>query len=323
MHLFSWLHKRRSGRPQSRRTPGRKPTLRFRPQLETLERRDVPSTLTVTNNLDSGAGSLRAEIAAANPGDTINFAPSLDGQTITLTSGQLVLNHSLTIDGPGAGQLAISGGLTWRQLGRVRQPEPFVGNSSRVFEVIGAGTNVTLSGLTITDGSGRSVGTLEGGAILNIDGSTLTLSGCTVSNSFAYYGGGIYNYGATLNLVNSTLSGNVASVVNDISGAGEGGGLYSAGSGQISMTDCTLSGNSCNYQGGAVWIAGTTMTIDGYTVTGNTSAYPGAIYDYQVADTLTVTDTVFSGNTPYAPGHNAILTAITGPWTNGGGNTFA
>jgi hypothetical protein len=53
----------------------------FRPTLEALEDRWVPSTLTVRNTLDSGAGSLRADIAAAHNDDTIVFAPSLDGQT--------------------------------------------------------------------------------------------------------------------------------------------------------------------------------------------------------------------------------------------------
>lgn len=107
MQLFSWLHKQLTGRPVTQRAAGRKPTLRFRPQLETLEGRDVPSTLTVTNILDSGAGSLRAEIAAAQPNDTIVFAPSLKGQTITLTGGELVINKSMSIQGPGAGQLTI------------------------------------------------------------------------------------------------------------------------------------------------------------------------------------------------------------------------
>src|SRR6516225_655304 len=108
MYLFSWLHKRLTGRPQTRRTPGHNPTLRFRPQVETLEHRDVPSTLTVTNNLDSGAGSLRAEIAAARSGDTIVFAPSLDGKTITLTHNELDITKNLTIQGPGAGQVTVS-----------------------------------------------------------------------------------------------------------------------------------------------------------------------------------------------------------------------
>src|SRR5262245_12058244 len=105
MQLFSWLHKRMTGRPQTRSTPARKPVPRFRPQLETLEGRDVPSTLTVTNNLDNGAGSLRAEIAAAKSKDTIVFAPSLKGEAITLTSGQLEISKSVTVQGLGAGLL--------------------------------------------------------------------------------------------------------------------------------------------------------------------------------------------------------------------------
>src|SRR5271166_4414107 len=94
---FSWLQKRMTGRPQTRRTPGRRPPVRFRTRLEALERRDVPSTLTVTNNGDTPFGSsLRAEIAAAHAGDTIVFAPSLDGQTIQLGS-QLMITKSLNI----------------------------------------------------------------------------------------------------------------------------------------------------------------------------------------------------------------------------------
>src|ERR1700756_3838541 len=86
-----------------------RPERRFRPTLEGLEDRWVPSTLTVTNNLDTGKGSLRAEIVAAKNGDTIVFAPSLNGQTITLTSGELLINKNLTINGPGAGALTVSG----------------------------------------------------------------------------------------------------------------------------------------------------------------------------------------------------------------------
>src|SRR6516165_10518861 len=71
-------------------------------RLEALEDRWLPSTLTVLNNLDSGGGSLRAEVAAASSGDTIVFNKSLVGQTITLTSGDLAITKSLTIDGLGA-----------------------------------------------------------------------------------------------------------------------------------------------------------------------------------------------------------------------------
>jgi len=41
--------------------------------FEVLEDRHLLSTLSVLNNLDSGPGSLRAEIAAARNGDTIRL----------------------------------------------------------------------------------------------------------------------------------------------------------------------------------------------------------------------------------------------------------
>ncbi len=84
--------------------PQRPPTAkrRFLPWLDQMENRTLLSTLTVMNNHDSGAGSLRADIAAATSGDTIAFADGLRGQTITLTTGELDITTSLNIDGPGA-----------------------------------------------------------------------------------------------------------------------------------------------------------------------------------------------------------------------------
>jgi hypothetical protein len=90
MGFSSWLRSRnRHGAARKRPT--------FRPTLEALEGRWVPSTLTVLNNLDSCAGSLRADIAAAHSGDQIVFAKSV--HAITLTSGELVLNKNLDMKG--------------------------------------------------------------------------------------------------------------------------------------------------------------------------------------------------------------------------------
>src|SRR5262245_44987171 len=103
--LFESLKFRPSG--NSARGTLRRPKA-TRLHLEALEDRTVPSTLTVTNNLDTGAvgdGSLRGEIAAAQSGDVLNFAPTLLGQTITLTGGELAITKSLDIEGPGANQL--------------------------------------------------------------------------------------------------------------------------------------------------------------------------------------------------------------------------
>src|ERR1700759_2971135 len=101
----------------------------------------VPSAAlaaTVTNTADSGAGSLRDAITASVAGDTINFAPSLNGQTITLTGGPLTIDHTLTISGPGAGNLTITNATV---------------NGSADFDiniVPPTSTSVTISGLTIT-----------------------------------------------------------------------------------------------------------------------------------------------------------------------------
>lgn len=213
MSFLSWLGKRMSGWPQIRRTPARKPASRFRPQLETLEGRDVPSTLTVSTNLDSGAGSLRADIAAAHAGDTINFGPNVVGQ-INLTS-QLYISTSLTIQGPGAGQLTIHGG-----------------GYSRVFE-IAANINVTLSGLTISGGGGwadpssfdRALWDGTGGGILNFGTLTLT-AGCIVTGNSGYEGGGIANFG-TLTIDGSAITGNTAKM---------GGGIYNAKHASLTVT---------------------------------------------------------------------------------------
>ncbi len=245
MSFFSWLRHRSATHAPRGRAQRRPAAPRFRPRLEALEDLCLPSTLTVTNSLDSGKGSLRYEIAHANRNATIVFTPSLDGQTITLTTGELDITTGLTIQGPGAGQLTISGG-----------------HHSRVFAV-NASAPVVLSGLTISNGTADQPNAAlpyddDGGGILNL--STLTLSDCIVSGNSASapapsYGGGIYNAGTL------TLSG------------------------------CTVSNN--------------------YAVADIAPAYGGGIYN---AGTLTVSSSTFSSNSP---------DNISGPYTDGGGNTFS
>ena len=142
----------RSSRPMRQRRS-------FVPRLETLEDRSLPSTLTVLNNLDSGAGSLRDAIGHAKDGDTIVFASSLDGQTIVLTSDQININKSLDIEGPGASLLAVSGNDT-----------------NRVFNIT-EGQVVAIAGLTITHGQVNGV---DGGGILDA-GSSLSLANDVLS----------------------------------------------------------------------------------------------------------------------------------------------
>src|SRR5690242_354396 len=64
----------------------------------------------VSNTNDSGAGSLRVALGSANGSagpDTVSFNPGVTGE-ITLLS-PLAITDDVTINGPGAGVLSISG----------------------------------------------------------------------------------------------------------------------------------------------------------------------------------------------------------------------
>ncbi len=151
------------------------------------------ATLTVTSNANSGAGTLRNAIGSAAAGDTITFNA---GMTVTLSSGELVLNKNLTLDGDldnnGTADVTID-----------------ANHSSRVISVT-AGSTVTLDGLVITNGLLAGNGSAAGAA----GGSAL--------------GAGISNAGNLL-IVNSAITANKASgggggFAGTYSGSGGGGG---------------------------------------------------------------------------------------------------
>ena len=99
--VYSARSSRKLARQNGHASKARQRPRSFRPRLDILEDRTLPSTFTVTNLLDTGPGSLRAAVTAANanPGaDVINFAVT---GTIALTSGELDITDSLTINGPG------------------------------------------------------------------------------------------------------------------------------------------------------------------------------------------------------------------------------
>lgn len=312
MWFSSWLRSGSSSRPARRQRRQRSSEARFRPRVETLEGRALLSTLTVLNNLDSGPDSLRAGIALAHSGDIIFFSPDLSGQTITLNSGELLINKSLTIRGESTDGLTISGGF-----------------QSRVFEIQGAKTNVTISGLTIRDGNG--VGTdgftnsSLGGGIYNA--SALTISSCTiVGNSVdsiiaaqnVHFGGAIYNAG-TLTVSNSILSGNAAGD----SGAGgpdglasgypgNGGAIYNAYHATATITGSTLTNNvaygsgfyggngGAIYNVGSLSVGNSTLLDNGaidnfFDLPGHAGGVGGGIYNGYKA-ILTITSTTLSGN---------------------------
>lgn len=108
------------------------------------------ATITIINTNDSGPGSLRQALVHANNGDMINFDAALKGQTVTLTTAELVITKNITISGLGANFLAVS---------RAQNAPAF-----RIFHLMPALT-VVIQGLTISNGVAPQFG--FGGGILN------------------------------------------------------------------------------------------------------------------------------------------------------------
>ena len=215
------------------------------------------ATLTVTNTLDSGAGSLRAQILAAASGDTINFSVS---GTITLASSLPAIAISLTIDGSGQA-ITVDGATS--------------------FQILSVNSGATLNLRNLTIAHGFSSG--DGGGVANE--GTLTVTNCTFSNNSTGIngdGGGIDNAG-TLTVTNSTFY--------DNSAGEDGGGIYN-GVGTLTVANSTFSDNSAG-DGGGIDSFGT-LTVTNSTFYGNRAiGFGGAIEN---AGTTKVTNSTFSGN---------------------------
>jgi hypothetical protein len=241
--------------------------------LEALETRTVPSVMSVLNEFDHGPGSLRSIITNAKAGDTIVFTHTV--HTITLTTGSLIVNKQLDIEGPANAGLTISGN-----------------NASRIFD-IRSGANVTLAHLVLTGGKAsqegainnagnltvahgtitdnQSVGGPGGGAIFNDTGASLTLDDLVLVNNTAVagnkldvFGGGLLNQGSAT-ITDSTFQGNQA-----LGGAGatsfagsQGGAIDNFGSATLTVDNCTFVSNQAISAAGAFFGVGGAIENNG------------------------------------------------------------
>jgi hypothetical protein len=161
---------------------------------------------------------------------------------------------------------------------------PLPGAGTPILSGGGTGTVLTLnannstivSGVEITDGGGTQIGgagPLVGGGIIN--NGTLMLENSTVSgNTVTGQGGGIYNAASgVLTVLQSTISGNAAA---------SGAGIYNTNPGQVLMDDSTVAGNTASNQGGGIFNAeGGVLGIESSSLIGNSAAAAGggAIYN--------------------------------------------
>lgn len=246
-------------------TPARRAAWRL--QVEPLEDRSLPSTFIVLNLADSGAGSLRQAVLAANaaPGaDAITFAPGVHG-AITLTNGELAISDDLTISGPGAGQLTVSGN-----------------HASRIFNV--SGSQLTIAGLTVADGlaTGRQA---LGGGLLNT-GGYVTLADVTFTNNLARGDAGphpVAGGGAIANLVGSTLTIIASTFTSNqcyASSVSAGGAILNDTGSHLIVVDSRFTGNQA------------TGSVEDLVLLGSAG---GAIANMGDSDAV-ITHTTFAGN---------------------------
>lgn len=231
------------------------------------------ATVLVTNTNDDGGGSLRQAIANVVSGGSISFSPLFNlPQTIRL-EGELSISGNVTINGPGASLLTISGN-----------------NNVRVFNIGGSqpGPTVVISGLTIANG--RAPNNDFGGGIENNFGD-LTLSNCIVTGNRVPgtgslgSGGGIDSFQGRLTISATVISANTSN--------GFGGGIQNE-DGELTINDSTIRGNGGRGGAGIVSVNSVT-TISRSTISGNTAVTQGGGAFFQDTD-LTITNSTVSGN---------------------------
>jgi hypothetical protein len=250
--------------------------------------------LTVTTLNDAGAGSLRNAVVSSGSGDTVQFA--VTGKI--LLSSEIVIDHSLWVQGPGASSMTVD-----------------AGHVDRAFRTTNA-IDVIMSGLTISNGYIFAPKGADGGI------------GQNGGSSYNVYGGGILDQGNSFVLSNCWLTGNV--VQGGVGGKGGsnvigityfkpgtggsgtdgvGGALFSV-SYDLRLLNCTFSYNQAIGGAGGIGGVNVASSLD-FGGTGGVGGVgqAGAVGSSGAAVTG-FTNCTFSGNV-----------AIGGPGGQGGNNT--
>ncbi len=316
------------------------------------------ATITVQSTADGAANAancpgvncrLRDAIAKATSGDAIDFDATVFSteRTITMTTDEIMIDKTLTIDASAVARVTISGS-----------------GVRRIFNLDHNSVTLTLKNLTLTNGRCYVQG-CDGGAIYTYQG-TVKLNNVTISYSKAEWrGGGIYAGAfATINATDTTFSHNTAdsggaiysmgtstavtlitsTVYSNTAISGYGGGVDNdgvlrvdkstfsenwAGStgggisnlGIVTATQSTFTGNIAWYNGGGIGnnnvgkLTATNCTFENnrQTWTGAGDAGGGAISNKIGANTATVKNSTFANNSGYNGGaiFNYALSAIT------------
>jgi CSLREA domain-containing protein len=196
---------------------------------------------TLADGTDSTSCSLRDAISAANADNAVGGCAAGQGAdvitfsvagTITLAANLPEITSNLTVDGGHV--ITVDGTGTYR---------PFSIQSG----------DVTLTGLTITNGHAMNGGGIDNHGNLAVSETTITASTAEIS-------GGAINSDVALTVEASTICGNTS--------ATEGGGI--AFHGTASITNSTICDNTATRVGGGI-VAWGLATITNVTIAANTA----------------------------------------------------
>jgi hypothetical protein len=244
-----------------------------------------PSALHIVKNCldDGGPDTLRSQIAAAGPGETVDLSQLMCSK-ITLTQHHALEIHQddLTLKGPAAGaaSLTISAGLY-----------------SSVMYHTGVGT-LSILDLTISDGVFVGSNNPRGGCIYsaaNVYLASSVVSNChlqSTQQSSPALGGAVFTQ-ADLTLKSSTIT---SSAITDAgSGANaRGGGAYVYGN--FASSTSTISDNFSFRQGGGVFVGGD-VEIHDSTISGNVAGRAvGALVVYSSGRAVEISNSTISDN---------------------------
>ena len=225
-------------------------------------------TFTVTTTIDdvSDSGSLRYAINHATSQDVITF--ELDYPAIITLDEQLSIDHGLTIEGPGAELLAVSGG-----------------GECRVFYIEDTTESIGLSGISIVSGDADNYDLSEGGGIYNRSDS-FSVDTCYISGNHANIGGGMCNSDSSPTVTNCTFFLNSADI--------GGGGMCNDDS-SPAVTNCTFFLNSTDTGGGGMYNYESSPAVTNCTFYLNNASHGGAMLNY-ASSSPTVTNCTFYSN---------------------------
>jgi CSLREA domain-containing protein len=262
----------------------------------------------------NGVCTLRAAIQLAN-------VPGAGATIINLPAA--ILPYKLTLVGAPNENAAASGDLDITSL----SPVTIIGagvlttiidgnNTDRVFDILGAASNLSISGVTIQNGNsagltGGAINVGGGGRVLNLDSVIITgnKTNAGVGGTAVAIGGG----GATVRMNNVAIDKNIPvppgggniidvgrpptslTVTNSTISSNGDNGISNQGT--TTLTNVTISLNTAVNAAGIDNKAGGTVTLQNCTINGNIATAVGGIGGIRNAGTVTLKNTIITNNT--------------------------